>query len=66
MNRELSKKLAKSLLGKLPKERSVLIQVSEFLGFVYSLYRKERLFRDFILNPQVHNEKKVEYLVSLS
>jgi F-type H+-transporting ATPase subunit delta len=66
MNKELSKKLAKSLLNKLPKERFVLIQVSEFLGFAYNLYRKERLFRDFILNPQVPNEKKVEYLVSLS
>ena len=58
MNKELSKRLAKSLLGKLPKERSVLVQVSEFLGFVYNLYRKERLFRDFMLNPQVSNEKR--------
>jgi F-type H+-transporting ATPase subunit delta len=66
MNKELSKKLAKSLLGKLPKERSVLVQAGEFLGFVYNLYRKERLFRDFMLNPQVPNEKKVEYLAELS
>jgi len=66
MNKELSKKLAKSLLGKFPKERFVLVQASEFLGFVYNLYRKERLFRDFMLNPQVPNEKKVEYLMNLS
>ncbi len=66
MNGELSRKLAKFLLNKLPKDRSVLVKTGEFLGFVHNLYRRERLLRDFMLNPQVANEKKVEYLTSLS
>ena len=66
MNKELAKKLAKVLINKLPKDRATLVQVSDFLGFVYGMYKKERTFRDFILNPKIQNEKKVAYLVELS
>jgi len=66
MNKELAKKLAKVLINKLPKDRAILVQVSDFLGFVYGMYKKERTFRDFVLNPKVSSEKKVAYLVELS
>ncbi|WP_448584615.1 ATP synthase F1 subunit delta [Thermocrinis sp.] len=66
MNKELAKKLAKLLINKIPKDKTLLVQGSSFLGFVYDLYRKEKLFRDFVLNPKVPNEKKVAYLTELS
>jgi len=66
MNRELAKKLAKVFMNKLSKDRTLLVQGSNFLGFVYDLYKKEKLFRDFVLNPKVPNEKKIAYLTDLS
>ncbi|WP_448588380.1 ATP synthase F1 subunit delta [Thermocrinis sp.] len=66
MNRELAKKLAKMLINKLPKDKEILVQGSNFLSFMYELYKREKLFRDFVLNPKVQKEKKVEYLTELS
>ncbi|WP_333785044.1 ATP synthase F1 subunit delta [Thermocrinis sp.] len=66
MNKELAKKLAKVFMNKLSKDRVLLVQGSNFLGFVYDLYKKEKLFRDFVLNPKVPNEKKIVYLTELS
>jgi len=66
MSKELAKKLAKVFISKLPKDKTTLVLGSNFLAFVYDLYKREKLFRDFVLNPKVPNEKKTAYLTELS
>ncbi|MDW8066663.1 MAG: ATP synthase F1 subunit delta [Aquificaceae bacterium] len=62
---DIARKVAKLLLAKTPKEKEKLTKVSEFLQLLYKLYRSEREFRGFILNPTIPKENKLGFLKGL-
>lgn len=62
---EIVRKIAKVLLEKCKKEKEELIKVSQLLELIYKLYKSEREFRGFILNPNIPKEKKFTFLKSL-
>lgn len=59
VNKELARKLAKKIISSVPKNKESLSAVSDFLGLLGVLYRKEPKFRDFVLSPFVPNEQKI-------
>ncbi|RMD46062.1 MAG: ATP synthase F1 subunit delta, partial [Aquificota bacterium] len=56
----------KVLLNKLPKEEEVLIKVSDDLNLIQTLFRKNKEFRNFLLNPGISFEDKKKVLDNLS
>ncbi|MFN7065864.1 MAG: ATP synthase F1 subunit delta, partial [Aquificaceae bacterium] len=62
---ELVRKIAKVLLEKSSKEREELLKVSQMLELLHRLYRGERDFRGFVLNPNIPKEKKLEFFKGL-
>ncbi|MEZ0337362.1 MAG: F0F1 ATP synthase subunit delta [Aquificaceae bacterium] len=62
---ELIRKLAKLFLEAVPKERERLTALSDLLGLIYSLYRREKDFRGFMLNPTIDNSVKLGFLKTL-
>ncbi|SNZ15849.1 F0F1 ATP synthase subunit delta [Hydrogenobacter hydrogenophilus] len=62
---ELSRKISRTLISSLPKDRQSMVSVSDFLGFLSELYRKERTFKDFMLNPLIPVSAKLSYLNAL-
>jgi ATP synthase, F1 delta subunit len=65
VNKELARKLAKKIISSVPKDKESLSAVSDFLGLLGVLYRKEPKFRDFVLSPFVPNEQKKLFIKSL-
>ncbi len=64
VDKKVLKRVVKVLLNKLPKEESVLIKVSDDLSLIQDLYRKDKTFRNLILNPQLPYEEK-EKIINL-
>ncbi|MEZ0361123.1 MAG: F0F1 ATP synthase subunit delta [Hydrogenobacter sp.] len=64
-NVDLARKLSKMLISSLPKEKKTLLAVSDFLGLLSELYRKEKSFRDFMINPLVPSDAKLSYLKAI-
>lgn len=62
---EVVRKVAKIFLEKTPKEKGELRKTSELLHFIYGLYRSEKTFRGFILNPTIPREEKLSFLRKL-
>lgn len=62
---ELSRKISRMLISSLPKDRHSMMLMSDFLGFLSELYRKERTFKDFMLNPLIPMSAKISYLNAL-
>lgn len=64
-NVDLARKLSKMLISALPKEKKTLLEVSDFLSLLSELYRKEKSFRDFMINPLVPSDAKLSYLKAI-
>ncbi len=64
-NVDLARKLAKKLISSLPKEKKTMVQASDFLDLLSKLYRREKEFRDFMLNPLIPVDKKKAYMENL-
>ncbi|RMH05595.1 MAG: hypothetical protein D6699_03295 [Aquificota bacterium] len=64
-NKDLVRKLAKLFIEASSKQQEELTSISKLLELLYTLYRKERDFRGFMLNPQVPLENKVSMLKAL-
>ena len=62
---EIVRKIAKALLERSKKEREELIKTSQLLELIYKLYRSEKDFRGFVLNPNIPKEKKLAFIKSL-
>ncbi|ACO04148.1 MAG TPA: ATP synthase F1 subunit delta [Persephonella sp.] len=60
------KRIVKVLLNKVPKEEAALIKVSDDLTLIQEIYRKDKDFRNFILNPSAPYEDKKKIIDSLS
>jgi len=58
IDKKILRRVVKVLLNKIPKEETALIKVSDDLALVQELYRKDKAFRNFILNPQLKFEEK--------
>ena len=54
------------MLNKLPKEEQVLLKVADDLEMLQFLYRKNKDFRNFLLNPQISVEKKIQFIENLA
>ncbi|ADC89193.1 H+transporting two-sector ATPase delta (OSCP) subunit [Thermocrinis albus DSM 14484] len=65
MNKDLARKLAKAVVRHLPSDRNTLISAIQFFQLLETLYKKDRLFRDTMLNPNVPTERKLNYLKAL-
>ncbi|HHG75043.1 MAG TPA: ATP synthase F1 subunit delta [Persephonella sp.] len=66
IDKKVLKRVVKVLLNKIPKEETALIKVSDDLALIQELYRKEKSFRNFILNPQLSFEEKEKLINILS
>ncbi len=66
VDKKTLKRVVKVLLNKLPKEEEVLIKVSDDLNLVQTLFRKNKDFRNFILNPAISFEDKKKVIENLS
>ncbi len=64
-NKDLARKLAKKIISSVPKDKESLSAISDFLGLLGTLYRKESRFRDFVLSPFVPNQNKKVFIKSL-
>ncbi len=62
---ELVRKIAKALLERSGKEREELLKISHLLELIHKLYKSERDFRGFVLNPNIPKEKKLEFIREL-
>lgn len=65
VDKKFLKKVVKILLNKLPKDETTLIKALDNLITVQSLFRKDKTFRNFILNPAIslgEKEKAVEII----
>lgn len=65
VNKDLIRKIAKLLIESSTKGQEELINISQLLELLYRLYRNEKEFRGFMLNPKVPLENKVSALKSL-
>ncbi|WP_457639525.1 ATP synthase F1 subunit delta [Persephonella sp.] len=66
IDKKVLKRVVKVLLNKVPKEETALIKVSDDLSLVQELYRKDKSFRNFILNPQLSFEEKEKIIDALA
>lgn len=65
ITRDFIRKVAKKFLEEMPKDKSKLVRLSDFLNTLYTLYKKEDKFRNFILSPFVSLEQKESFLKAL-
>ncbi|MFN3598721.1 MAG: ATP synthase F1 subunit delta [Aquificaceae bacterium] len=65
VRQEVVRKIAKALLERSSKEKQELIKISQLLQLLHRLYKEEKDFRGFILNPNIPKEKKLEFIKSL-
>jgi len=66
VDKKVLKRVVKVLLNKLPKEEEVLIKASDDLNLIQTLFRKNKDFRNFLLNPGISFEDKKKVLDNLS
>ncbi|SNZ06618.1 F-type H+-transporting ATPase subunit delta [Persephonella hydrogeniphila] len=66
IDKKVLKRVVKVLLNKIPREEAALIKVSDDLSLVQELYRKDKSFRNFVLNPQLSFEDKEKVIEILS
>ncbi|MCX8164652.1 MAG: ATP synthase F1 subunit delta [Aquificaceae bacterium] len=62
---EVVRKIAKIFLEKTPKERQDLTKTSQLLSIIYNLYKSEKEFKGFILNPTIPKDIKLNFLKTL-
>ncbi|WP_457640641.1 ATP synthase F1 subunit delta [Persephonella sp.] len=60
------KRIVKVLLNKIPKEEATLIKAADDLALIQEIYRKDKDFRNFILNPAISFEDKKKILDPLA
>ena len=65
-NRESAKRVARLLISRVGSDKDHLNKTLDFLSFLSNLYKRERLLRDFMLNPLIDVQKKLDYLRTLA
>ncbi len=66
VDKKTLKRIVKVLLNKLPKEEEILIKVSDDLNLVQTLFRKDKSFRNFLMNPSISLENKEKIINTLA
>ncbi len=64
-NVELARKITRLITGKLPKKKEVFINAQYFFNLISTLYKKNREFRNFMINPSIPSEKKITLIEKL-
>ena len=62
VDKKTLKKVVKFLLKKLPKEEEVLIQTLDKLNTIQDLYKKNKDFKNFLLNPSISVNEKLKLI----
>ncbi|RMA97902.1 ATP synthase F1 subunit delta [Hydrogenothermus marinus] len=62
IDKKLLKRVVKVLLNKLPKEEAILLKAADDLELFQFLYKKNKDFRNFLLEPKLDVNKKLEFL----
>ena len=65
IDKKFLKRVVKVLLNKLPEDEAVLTEVSNQLEMVQTLYRKNRDFRNLLLDPKIDVNKKLQFIENL-
>jgi len=60
VDKKVLRRVVKVLLNKIPKEETALIKVFDDLSIIQEIYRKDKTFRNYILNPQLPFEEKAK------
>ena len=66
VDKKFLKRVVKVLINKLPKEEEILIKVSDDLKLVQNLFRKNKDFRNFLMNPSISFEDKKKLIEDLA
>ncbi len=66
VDKKFLKRVVKVLINKLPKEEEVLIKVSDDLNLVQTLFRKNKDFRNFLMNPSISFDDKKKIIDDLA
>ena len=62
VDKKILKKVVKYLLKKLPKEEEVLINTLDKLTAIQTLFKKNKEFRNFLLNPSIPVNEKLKII----
>ncbi|NPA13079.1 MAG: ATP synthase F1 subunit delta [Aquificae bacterium] len=65
VDKKVLKRVVKVILHKIPKEEAKLIKVSDDLSLIQELYRKDKTFRNIILNPRLSFEEKAKVIKAI-
>ncbi len=65
VDKKFLKRVVKVLINKLPKEEEVLIKVSDDLNLIQTLFRKNKEFRNFLMNPSISFEDKEKIITEI-
>ena len=66
IDKKVLTRVIKVLLNKFPKEEEKLLKVADDLDTLQFLYRKNKDFRNLLLNPKLEVEKKKEFFKGLA
>ncbi len=64
-NVELARKITRLMINKLPKDKDTLINVQNFLNIIADLYKRDKDFRNFMVNPSIPVDKKLKVIENL-
>ncbi len=64
-NVELARKITRLIVNKLPKNKNVFLNVQSFLEVLAILYKKDKKFRNFLVNPSIPIDKKIALIETL-
>ncbi len=64
-NIELARKITRLITGKLPKDKDAFINAQSFFNLISSLYKKNKEFRNFMVNPSIPADRKVAFMEAL-
>jgi len=62
IDKKLLRRVVRVLLNKLPKDEAVLISTLDKLTTLQNLFRKDKTFRNFVLNPSIPPEEKLKLI----
>ncbi len=62
IDKKTLKRVIRVLLNKLPKEEAVLISTLDKLTTIQTLFRKDKTFRNFVLNPSISLDEKLKLI----
>jgi len=66
IDKKVLRRVVRVLLNKLPKDEETLLKVADDLDLLQTLYKKDKNFRNLLLNPKLEVEKKLQFIDELA